>query len=75
MISIDEINKLQTENKRLNDIIDSYQPRLQKYKDVLQEIKGIVTALYMNNWLQMNKTARKSIQLLQEQITKAEEVK
>ena len=46
MLSVDEINKLQQENKRLNDIIDSYQPRLQKYKDVLQEIKTIVSGDY-----------------------------
>lgn len=45
MISVDEINKLQTENKRLNDIIDSYQPRIQKYKDILQEIKAIAEEL------------------------------
>ena len=61
------------EVEKLNAIIDSYQPRLQRYKNILQEIKGVATALYMNNWLQMNETARKSIQLLQELITKAEE--
>lgn len=44
-----------------------------KYIQTLQEIKGVVTALYMNNWLQMNETARKSIKLLQDLITKAEE--
>ncbi len=27
------------EIEKLNAIIDSYQPRLQKYKDILQEIK------------------------------------
>ena len=47
--------------------------RINKYKQTLKEIKGVVTALYMNNWLQMNETARKSIQLLQDLITKAEE--
>lgn len=41
MISIDEINKLKAENAKLNAIIDSYQPRLQKYKDILQKIKEI----------------------------------
>jgi hypothetical protein len=41
MISIDEINKLKAENAKLNAIIDSYQPRLQRYKDILQEIKEI----------------------------------
>lgn len=41
MLSIDEINKLQADNKKLNDIIDSYQPVIQKYKDTLQAIKAI----------------------------------
>ena len=33
------ISELLNENIKLNAIIDSYQPRLQKYKDILQEIK------------------------------------
>ena len=43
-----------------------------KFRTCLQEIKGIVTALYMNEWLQQNETARKSIQLLQEKIAEVE---
>lgn len=43
-----------------------------KYRTCLQEIKGIATALYMNEWLQRNETARQSIQLLQELLDKAE---
>lgn len=46
--------------------------RIDKLRTCLQEIKGIVTALYMNEWLQRNETARQSIQLLQEVLTKAE---
>lgn len=34
---------LHNENIKLNAIIDSYQPRLQRYKDILQEIKEIVS--------------------------------
>ena len=67
MLSVDEINKLQSDNKRLNDIIDSYQPRLQKYKDVLQEIKEKCN--------EARRTGRKAylpIDIL-ELITKAEE--
>lgn len=37
MISVDEINRLQAENKRLNDIIDSYQPRLEELKELKAE--------------------------------------
>ena len=35
------ISGLEKKNAKLNAIIDSYQPRLQKYKDILQEIKEI----------------------------------
>ena len=45
---------------------------IENYKQTLQEIKGITTALYMNEWLQQNETARKSIQLLQEKIAECE---
>lgn len=54
-------------------ISESQFDKYNKYRQTLQEMKGVVTALYMNNWLQMNETARKSIQLLQDLITKAEE--
>lgn len=40
------IEELLNENKKLNDIIDSYQPRLQRYKDILQEIKTIAENTY-----------------------------
>lgn len=33
--------ELLNENAKLNAIIDGYQPRLQRYKDILQEIKEI----------------------------------
>lgn len=38
---LSRIKVLESEKERQNEIIDSYQPRLQKYKDVLQEIKAI----------------------------------
>ena len=38
-----EILTLKEENAKLNAIIDSYQPRLQRYKDILNEIKSIVS--------------------------------
>ena len=72
--------ELKAENERLKENIEDLSKDLQvqnkilgKFDTTLQEIKGIVTALSMNNWLQMNETARKSIQLLQEKITKAGE--
>lgn len=72
--------ELKAENERLKEekdgmqiLIDNYITLTEKYQQTLQEIKGVVTALYMNNWLQMNETARKSIQHLQDLITKAEE--
>lgn len=59
--------------KKLNSMYEENCEYTGKLEQTLQEIKGVVTALYMNNWLQMNETARKSIQLLQDLITKAEE--
>ena len=61
------------EENRWKSNFNNYRDVCRKQYQTLQEIKGVVTALYMNNWLQMNETARKSIQLLQELITKAEE--
>jgi hypothetical protein len=72
-----KIAELKAENNRLKELKCKFKEyctcNTEKYVKCLQEIKGVVTALYMNNWLQMNKTARKSIQLLQDLITKAEE--
>lgn len=74
------VNKFLEENNMLKIYKDKYyqqtlddEIKLNELYQTLQEIKGVVTALYMNNWLQMNETARKSIQLLQDLITKAEE--
>ena len=79
MLSVDEINKLQEENERLKKEIkinlqraNALNRELNQLQTCLQEIKGIVTALYMNEWLQQNETARKSIQLLQEKIAECE---
>lgn len=69
MLSVDDINKLQADNKRLNDIIDSYQPRLQRYKDILQEIKEICKNSHTSASEDYYRTADKIIQ----KITKAEE--
>jgi transcriptional regulator with XRE-family HTH domain len=68
-----ENERLKQENKELAHYLACMTEQRNKANTCLQEIKGVVTALYMNNWLQMNETARKSIQLLQELITKAEE--
>ena len=68
-----EIERLKSENETYDREQYYYYNLSEEYKQTLKEIKGVVTALYMNNWLQMNETARKSIQLLQDLITKAEE--
>lgn len=74
-----EVKKYQYQQEYLDKEIENHQKLiwtlaegLNIRQQTLQEIKGVVTALYMNNWLQMNETARKSIRLLQELITKAE---
>ena len=83
---IEAYEKLQEENERLKSESQILSNELNKYKGVvfkqleklerhityLQEIKGIVTALYMNEWLQHNETARQSVQLLQEKIAECE---
>ena len=46
--------------------------RIDKLRTCLQDIKGIATALYMNEWLQRNETAKQSIQLLREKIEEYE---
>ena len=63
---ISEMNELKRENKHLNDLLDNAlneQEELRventRLKSCLQEIKGVVTALYMNNWLQMNERLKK----------------
>lgn len=45
---LSRIKVLESEKEWLNEIIDSYQPRLQQHKDVLQEIKTIVKDAYEN---------------------------
>ena len=37
---------LHNENIKLNAIIDGYQPKIQRYKDILQEIKEIAENTY-----------------------------
>ncbi len=61
------------EQKQYTEVVLANAQKIRQLRQTLQKIKGVVTALYMNNWLQMNETARKSIQLLHELITKAEE--
>lgn len=67
-----ENERLKQGNKELAHYLACMTEQRNKANTCLQEIKGVLTALYMNNWLQMNETARKSIQLLQDLITKAE---
>ena len=81
-----ELDAYQMSENEANEIIAELEAAKNKYYQqtlddeiqinelyqTLREIKGAVTALYMNNWLQMNETARKSIQLLQGLITKSE---
>ena len=48
---VKKIKEQERENAKLNAIIDGYQPRLQRYKDILQEIKEIaenITKNYMD---------------------------
>lgn len=70
-----ENERLKKENKLIRQMHNDLSDKLfefQKIEDILQEIKEIATALYMNEWLQQNETARKSIQLLQEKIAECE---
>ena len=59
------------EIEKLNAIIDSYQPRLQRYKDILQEIKEYINAQGIDNKWNM-RIQRFRSEILQK-ITKAEE--
>ena len=65
-----QLQRLKKENEELKFYIDSYRQtwEVDKYRQALEEIKGIAVALSMNNWLQMNETARESIKLLQNKI-------
>lgn len=79
----EKIRRLEKENKQLKEEVETWKYQTQqsdrladedfkkvcKYQTCLQEIKGIVTALYMNEWLQRNETAKQSIQLLQDKIS------
>lgn len=67
-----KIGQLEKEIKELSHYLACMTEQRNKLDTFLQEIKGIVTALYMNEWLQRNETARQSIQLLQEKIAECE---
>lgn len=68
--------ELKEENKKFTleakKLVAQYSAKLEWQRKILQEIKGIAMALYMNEWLQQNETARKSIQLLQQKIAECE---
>lgn len=40
----------------------------EKEIEILKEIKGAVTALSMNNWIELNETAKKSVNILQQKV-------
>lgn len=67
------VEQLKEEITELEEKFLTLNGKSYSYYLTLQEIKGIATALYMNEWLQQNETARQSIRLLQEVLTKAEE--
>lgn len=75
MLGVDDINKLQSDNKRLNDIIDSYQPRLEELKGLkvenkrLKECNEELTSDNLNTIQEMDNERRRVEQLKEENET------
>lgn len=67
------IEELLNENAKLNAIIDSYQPRLQRYKDILQEIREIAEEQINTRMLLADKKSFHKFHGIYVLITKAEE--
>lgn len=61
------------EQKQYTEVVSANAQKIRQLKHTLQEIKAIATALYMNNWVQMNETARESVRQLQDLVNQAEE--
>lgn len=69
-----EILTLKEENAKLNAIIDSYQPRLQRYKDILQEIREYAESIGNEEMINGYAIRAKSaLWQIANKITKAEE--
>lgn len=67
------IKEQERENAKLNAIIDSYQPRLQRYKDILQEIKEIAEKELSYDMVGNEHRHYRNYDIIRHLITKAEE--